>query len=452
MLVDTVNISKQGRAPTTGRFWLYCFATTITVTLFSGNYVLSKYRIKPGGIPIQANTTFLQNPIYVSGKASTIPEKPLLILHVGPGKTATTSLQVDLSTPLIASCLAEDDYLYGGRFYLNSTENHGKWNEGPESFSPSLQLLRDILIPARARHTDSVCTSTNTHCWQLLGQQMEEFAGNNHVILSDEPLALRWTSENAIAMKTALGASRDIVVVIGYRRLFDWLPSSIFQRNRKRLVDRHWPSRGELKMLDPLWPLLGTTDSWKEYHYTFTDSLIDATQAASLQYHILNVHDQEHTIPNQFFCHVLQDATSCCAHTFDSNTTTNMMNVRTDSLVHQLYFDTITTAAASKGLINTTRYKRHEVREALRRHYHAKGLNSWPMYCPTKRQLEQLLEQSLRLEREYIWPDLTQESRDQFKIEHREAFERKVQEGAFCELDIKVSLENFRDFFKKYSK
>lgn len=432
-----MNSSKQSRVPVAGRFWLYCFATTISVTLFSGHYVLSKYRIESGGL-LEANIT--------------IPERPLLVLHVGPGKTATTSLQVDLSRPSFESCLAENDYLYGGRFYLKPSESNGKWSEGPESFSRSLELLRDILIPARARNTDSECTATDAHCWESFRKQLADFAGDNHVILSDEPLALRWTPENAMALKNAFGPSRDILVVIGYRRFFDWLPSSIFQRNRKRLVDKHWPTRGELKLLEPLWPLLGTTETWKEYHYAFTDSLIEAAHSASLQHRILNLHDREMSISSQFFCRVLPGSSSCCEHLSDVNTTATVMNVRTENLVHQLYFDTITTAAAAKGMINTSRYNRQQVREALRVYHHSKQFDSWPMYCPTEKQLELLFEQSLRLEREYIWPDLKQETRERLEAEHRESFEGKVREGAFCELDIDVSLETFRDFFRTYAK
>ena len=128
------------------------------------------------------------------------------------------------------------------------------------------------------------------------------------------------------------------------------------------------------------------------------------------------------------------------------------MNVRTDELVHQLYFDTITTAAAAKGLINTSVYSRQQVRESLRQYYHAQKFDSWSMYCPTDQQLELLLDQSLRFERELIWPSVPQELMYYMEAEHRGAFEARTRDGSFCQLDITASLDAFRDFFRTYSK
>ncbi|GAX19573.1 hypothetical protein FisN_19Hh151 [Fistulifera solaris] len=448
-----------------GRFWLYCFAITITVAMFTGHYLLSNYRLQPVGILLE-DSTAEEAPVVVEEAPeaalpedaevaiATPPAKPLLVLHVGPGKTATTTLQVDLTRPSYEACLAEDDYLYGGRFYLKPSQNSdGKWMEGPESFSPPLETLRDILIPAKARNTVSECSPTRPKCWKALQQQIDDSAGDHHIILSDEPLALRWTPENAKLMKDAFRDVRDILVVIGYRRFFDWLPSSIFQRNRKRLVDKHWPSRGELAMLDPLWPLLGTSaEAWKERHYTFTDSLVQATQAASLPHRILNMHDPTMTVSSQFFCQVLPSASSCCQLAANATSST-IMNMRTEEQVHQLYFDTITTAAAAKGWIHKSKYSRPQIREALKEYYHARPLKQWSLYCPTEQQLQLLYDQSWRMEQELIiGPTVDPEFRYHLEEEHRSSFEGRVREGAFCQLDLKASLETFRDFFRKYSK
>jgi hypothetical protein len=449
-----------------GRFWLYCFAITITVAMFSGHYLLSNYRLQPAGTMLEDSTVeeapviqedlpedVEEKEVAMATTQDTIPEKPFLVLHVGPGKTATTTLQVDLTRPSFEACLAEDDYLYGGRFYMKpSQSSDGKWMEGPESFSQPLDTLRDILIPAKARNTVSECSPTRPKCWKALQQQITDFAGDHHIILSDEPLALRWTPENAKFMKHAFRDVRDIRVVIGYRRFYDWLPSSIFQRNRKRLVDKHWPSRGELAMLDPLWPLLGTSaEAWKERHYTFTDSLVQATHAASLPHRILNMHYPTSTISSQFFCQVLPSASSCCQLAANATSST-IMNVRTEEQVHQLYFDTITTAAAAKGWIHKSKYSRPQVRDALKEYYHSQHYDQWSLYCPTEQQLQLLYDQSFRMEQELIWPTVDPELRYHLEEEHRSAFEGRVRDGAFCQLDLKASLETFRDFFRKYSK
>ena len=454
-------------------------------------------------------------------------QQPLLVLHLGPGKTGTTGLQVDLTKPELQESLGQDGYWYAGRYYNNThlRPKDGHLDEGKESFSPLLTMLRQILIPRKALNNNNgdplqkYCKNTQT-CWKVFRNEVDQ-ASKEHkvtnIVLSDEPLALRWSKGRFATLRDSLitsSASSSLdsddnddlsvqpqqhlqhqlqwkpLVVVSYRRFYEWLPSSIYQRNRKRLRDTEWPSKGDLHALELLWPHVVT--QWRDHHYTFMDSLVDQAQQAGIEHRILNIHlvdaDNNNNISSgtsgsirtEFLCHVLPNAPSSCAtsrqmdelvvssaesnnnsisnnNTSSSTSRQKRVNVRDQNTIELLYQDMITTQAADQGLIQQRLYSRTQVREALRENLQAANQTAradLEQYCPTRDELDVLYQQSLDMEVKYILPTLSSDraTQQQWVEEHRKGFDQMVASNAFCILNLEAAVRQLRDFFEQYSK
>ena len=358
--------------------------------------------------------------------------RPRIVLHVGPGKTATTSLQVEWTTARYRRCLKEDKFWYAGRYYNNTNVQTAR--EGQATFSPLLQTLRGVMIPQRAWHHTEETYCTDRDCsWERFSRLLQEGHSDRHVLISDEPLALRWTVESF----RRLNDIRPLKVIIGYRRLYEWLPDSIYQRNRKRLRDKHWPSPGELLALEPLWPDVWA--EWQRFHYTFLDRLVEAAQSAGVSYSVLNLHNSGHSLQHQLFCDSLSETKHCCLETQAADMRIHW-NARTTEVSRMIQFDTLSTAAAAKGLINTSKYSRVQVRAALE----STDLRMH-MFCPDRKQLKEFLEISIQLERTFVGAGTEQE--------HREGFRKRVEDGLFCQIDTQRTMldPSVNDFFAQFS-
>jgi len=151
--------------------------------------------------------------------------KPRLIFHVGPPKTGTTSLQFDLTH--MQDVLAVDNYTYAGRQYELYYDDKGR-------------LIVNRTMPSllmEAREMFQSCTLVpRSRCCAKFHHRLDDYQRRQqNVILSDESLNTNpfWKSpEDYQAMKKALQDDWNIVVVVGYRRFYEWIMSLKFQQDR----------------------------------------------------------------------------------------------------------------------------------------------------------------------------------------------------------------------------
>lgn len=424
--------------------------------------------------------TLLVDPI--AERSQEYSKEKLLVIHAGPGKTATTTLQVDWTSQDFHSCLQMDQYWYGGRYYAKAKMLDDSMDEGPPTFSTLLQIVREILIPPRVfdykanyeyctedlqlqreqRQNQSESRQDSDPCWDIFRKQFDrDITQRNitHVLLSDEPLAMRWTAEHFQALKSAIPEDYRIVVVVDYRRFFEWLPASIYQRNRKRLRDTYWPNRGELQALEQLWPRM--VSEWREHHYVFMDTVIDQTNLVdAIETRILDIHQSTigsgDSVRTLFFCQILTNAPHCCEQSRRrdiSQSSAPHWNTRTDDTVEHIYYDMIVTAAAQRGLIDKKRYERQSVRKAL-----IAANVTLHMYCPNAHELEAFFQQSLDLERNYLWPSRAERmgltsNTSEWEDQHRAHFYDSVNKTGFCTLDTEKMLRDaqIQRFFQHFS-
>ena len=369
--------------------------------------------------------------------------RPRLILHVGPAKTATTSLQTDLTR--FQDSLAVDGFTYMGRFYNPYINGKSKWvNNRTESD------IQKRFVEFGRCHVEE----EEQHCLQdvqtLLNAFMRDNHSKHHVIISDESFD-KWTVYHYKLLRKLLGSYWTVEIVVGYRHYFDWLLSRKYQIER---VDRagknkyRWKhERGSLVPL-PLFPQHWAQERrWNSAYTSYVVQEINHTFPVTL----VSLHDPHHSIRTNFLCS-LPSPTSCerSLSLEDAGQEETAMNTQRKAIDHR-YYDAIALAAVDKGMVNASSFFRDEVRKAVEWYQEEdKGLTlrDLPLWCPREAELQELLRYSLSLEK-LLYPHL----KDAAKQLHKAAFRKRVQSKAFCWIDTDAILQkdDWKSFFRQFS-
>lgn len=323
---------------------------------------LSRYVYKPAEtkvLPDLIDSSFVSSQIddsYIS-KNFINPKKPSLTIHIGPHKTASTSLQADLTE--MQDYLRKDNYAYVGRLYqpyTNQKTGQLVLNRRPDS--PILIAMRHMFSPA-----NQVCQRTinKTECCSDLQQMLLDtyytpfVCGKNHesgsvdiskkhppnILISDEAILklLNQPDFNSTyniwrALYEVLTPTWDVTIVAAYRRFYDWIPSAKSQRDKPTLEPwkTEWPrsDRGELVQsgipLQPLFPdVYNTTRNddtddmlfeWKRHHFLSDNALTtikmlqEIDQSKRFEMKIYHLYSKK-TLRSNFLCNVMRLEHSC---------------------------------------------------------------------------------------------------------------------------------------------
>jgi len=366
------------------------------------------------------------------------------IIHVGPSKTATTTLQHDCRD--MKEILEQDHYVYLGK-YGRATRHSAL--EQTMMDRTCLQALHE----ARNSNNPKVSYS-QVPCWQPVLKEVDSYyQQGKSIILSSEHYTNtespyyddggKYFDALTDALHQMLDSHWKVLVVVGYRRYMEWVPSALKQLHSAPLAPRrtyglqnkctdNWTTISEWMHREP-------SPSAKNYH--FTDSIVPMwSQRGGFPTAILNFHSTDHThndmhISTQFFCHVVPDAPHTCRYTQQrSPDATRQSNARSSALssYHNLILE-----AAARGLIDPTTTPRHTRVSQLADYYEGTlGLKhkDLPLTCPSRAELTELLDISLRLEREWL-PEFYRHP-VLGETAHRAAFWKLADEKkTFCSID-----------------
>lgn len=244
--------------------------------------------------------------------------------------------------------------------------------------------------------------------------------------------------------------------MVGYRRFYEWIVSSKFQRDRtdrlSAMGKEYWPSDGGRALLRMI---PDTLDQWRTW-YHYTDSILE-TVGTTFPVRFLNLHssDESSSLLSQFLCDILDTADFACARSRERDLVTQQtaMNTQEAASVPSLYYDALATAAAAAGFVDEEAHKRCDVREAARAYQEETlGLTSddLPEECPSRAQLEELYRLSVEMERAYMPSLLSDEDDD---LNHRDGFEAKVGENSYCWVNTTAVLTevHWQKFFAQFS-
>jgi hypothetical protein len=364
---------------------------------------------------------------------------PRLILHVGPSKSATTTLQTDLTAAYDAGWLESE---YAGRFYRPyraETTNALMLNR---SESPLLVTARQMLHP-------SYCSRAGPWCCETFRDQLDEYIGlNRTVILSDEAFGNMWTDPSQFrAIQQSLALRWNVTVVVAYRHFYEWILSSKYQRDRTDRISNQgkvqWPGPDGGRALLPLFP--DTLSNWRQWFH-YTDTIVYNANKGSLDVRILDLHaSTTSSILTQFLCAANLNEDCLTSRQVDlKKDTMTIMNSQAHTTIPSLYYDAIATLAAETNLVNTTLHERSHVREAVRA-FHEDINELKPedlvLLCPSEAELTKLLEYSLTLEKAFFVVANQQA--------HIDGFWSKANSNAFCWVNATavVNSQKWRDFF-----
>ena len=394
----------------------------------------------------------------LEGKDVPSQEKPYLVFHVGPPKTATTSLQTSLTE--MNDTLFLDNYVYAGRYYrpvFNTKLSKVVPNRKDSDLG---QLARSMFKPNICPQAQGDRNATLATCVQHFKRGLDAFRGRN-VILSDEAFSKAFhRPELYSALRDAVSDDWQVIIVVGYRHFFRWLPSDMFQRYRmdktkgKTNWKNHWPTKdGPGEKVTLLFPFY--YKKWIEFGHIFTDSVLEnvgSTFPVRIM-HLENLGEQQ-SLRSAFLCDVLPNAPHSCSYSMQldrQNDRKGYTNSAREAL--HVNYDMLTTGAAELGLIDLDRFNRTDIRHSLRNFTEFQlKLTPWDfdLTCPKDHELEEFLNMSLVLEAKVFGV----ERADAMKKNTRIDFHSDVEKSLFCEVNTSatVSEDPWKTFFAHYSK
>jgi hypothetical protein len=332
--------------------------------------------------------------------------KPNAILHIGPHKTGSTSIQI-LST-ILTDELAKDGY--------EMPRNKDRTDETRFAYCFIPQPQCDLVMLERARNVSE---------------------RNNSILISSEEFD---SPQVDMTLLQAFLKPWNVTVVYVYRRFYSWLQSHHNQVSQVLMLETFIANRTDYLRTN-------ITDFIMFANITRN---IDRFTAA-LKYRrefdnvvILNMHDKSSNIVRQFFCHAMPHA---------KNTCNAVMTHKDEAVIYNtsrlmIYFD-LAYRAHRLGLIRITSQEQLDAAVNLIEQHQKVTLKlsdkDFDMICPDRAILDQLLETSLEMEKVMV-PEFFATSSGESEL--RSDFEKQAK-SSLCSIDLSGTIEssNWKGFF-----
>jgi hypothetical protein len=154
------------------------------------------------------------------------PNKPYLVIHAGPAKTGTTTIQAALSTMKKEGILAKDDCNYGGSLFKlmkETCETQVKKQRHAHNKTHDDASLSDSLRKVGCRNETLQALDPYLKSNTNLVFSAESLSLNSHRVYTKKGYAMvDWTS-----LHLTLSQDWNFLMVFGYRRYYpEWILSS----------------------------------------------------------------------------------------------------------------------------------------------------------------------------------------------------------------------------------
>lgn len=378
--------------------------------------------------------------------------KPMIFLHVGPHKTATTSLQCTLAR--YRSLLHQDGILFVGKTNPTYCPELGT---DLEEYSYPLRFFGER--DCHKTINDAIANGRElmkVQCFHRLDTSLREYSTQGkHLIYSEE----LWTNFhiysndihkyvlNLTAVAPLLKKYFDVHIIVGYRRYFQWISSC------KAQLDKPLPNRQRWLQ----WP--GNDTDGRAYESTwaqirnkkircgaFTPAIVEGYKVLG-DVHVLNMHGEENYLTD-LVCNVLPAPITCAARRQEDLSLETIHNPSSVSI----FYDMLAVHAARLGYFATFNKKRWEVADQARQFWEAtkrRRPTDLPLTCPIRSELNFfLLKKSLRQEKDLL-PAFFHSSLGE--PQHIEDFWKAVNKSAYCNVNVEAALNqtDWVNFFRK---
>lgn len=359
--------------------------------------------------------------------ATTEHKKPRFILHVGPMKTGTSSLQADLDW-LLGDQLEQDGWMY--------VKSESPFNDiptdDPEIFLQRFKEEADKLLPL------------NKNVIRSREQYSDYF--------SERP----WMYER---LKDLL-SDWDVEVVAGYRTYDGWLVSFWYQAMRMPWSDMRNPEErkqnpwrkdnGELFWIEPLFP--NFFNFWKN-RKRFTDAVVE-TAGPVFPVKIYDVRGSKGA-RSAFLCDALGEGAApvSCAESLRLDRENPPLEVN-KSNVKEVQYDAIALGAVEKGMVDEKQFLRSDIVDAIvarQEEELQKTVNDFPLICPDEATYQEFW--NITSKRDVLCMPEKYEADPDYETKFREMFQKSVDKKKFCRVDVDAVLADteWQQFFAKYA-
>jgi hypothetical protein len=442
----------RGKWPLAVRRTLTCFAIFIFIcqgVLFywhanltetgesSSNTPIANLASQPRLIaPVQSKRNKNKNAISSgenpSKNATIDPHRPLLILHVGPPKTATTTLQNFLSH--YRTLLRQDNYDFVGTF-PGENMDHNPFLSGVGR-SCGRSVHRAIMHGKKPM---------DVACWARMKKELAKSRQTGvNIILSEENLSVDTYSLRPIFELLVQEQEWSVKIVVAYRRFHEWIISAKNQAERpssRQLRRNRWTQQSGLPTL-PHYPYIEEViNGSRQMPMWYTDNVVRRYEEAGFDSNdvvVWNLHANDYSnIVESFFCDVLTGAVKTCAE----SQRLRAKDIPRANPSMPLEYDMLAVAAAEQGLVNLTFVRANVaiVAQVQQEHFLGKTARDFAMKCLPRHELEPLLQTAIQYESELL-PEF--HSSKLGRVALKASFELAVQDKKYCSVDTETVLQD----------
>jgi hypothetical protein len=381
------------------------------------------------------------------------------VLHIGPPKTATTTIQCGLHH-LSEQLATDDSYYYIGK---SCPQLNGRPLGNNESAIAGHHLLMGL--------NDA---NPNTRGYVHLKERLvfHKLRGD-HIVYSNEGFANHLEDKNASwECLQKLLQGWNVRIVIGYRHYFQWIRSLYYQQYlHAKKYKLNWPGQNGKGRPHP--PFL----EYLDYHlkrWETGDVSVDGGHSARAFGHHLSLSTykkfklyfddvrfynlyQDGDLVTNFVCGMLPNADKTCASMkLEQDEEGPVASVKAKGLLHRVSksFDAhrISEAAYEKGIVKNSSPKDKFV-DLVERKIQATKLDSNPTYldCPSTSLEDRFFNASVSFEKEMLLvqnPSLPEKELEKIRYVHQNMFQMSKAEKAFCEInpDLVLKDQHWVDF------
>jgi len=367
--------------------------------------------------------------------------RPTFYFHFGPKKTGTTTIQntFETSRELLHSSTS---YRYVGRVNLGrvAKDMPGLYTAEILETSRGTKELSSVVLSHLSKGRSPIFSSERISTMLYKSDDEKEKPRIANVqSLVDSVRKKGW----------------QVKPIVGYRRLFSWVPSYHAQR-----VFRFHDPQCRMSMIkwfdqhDAIWECT-SKESFVDQHPT--QMLVDKlnSQLGLDDVAIVNMHRMKPEDRGDIFHQVVREVlpgVGSFLKDFDKKYSLELANTSTAKIPN--YHHLATAYAIAEGFSSRTHTQIKSAAGNLHRKSSDKiakmfgGEDNIPTHCFSDDQLKKLLKMSLKFEKE-LFPEWF--AMDGTELGHRNEFQEAIDNGKFCEWDVEMMLKKkeLRDLVKK---
>ncbi|KAL3934261.1 MAG: hypothetical protein SGBAC_009983, partial [Bacillariaceae sp.] len=391
--------------------------------------------------------------------------KPTILIHIGPPKTGTTTLQCHLGLNF-AKMVEQDNFYYLGTWYaplcgLPLGHNIPGFANAP----------RPMLLDCYAPHIHKECNKDER--WNEFGELIQHHYDLGHnLIVSDEMFHHHFQREDVHRLKSLLEESSwNVKIMYTYRHFYSSIPSMYHQLN-----DPYATEKGMANAVEKtLWP--STDDGYRIRSFRESNDFVITNDMRRFSYwveefgtvQVFNMESTKGDYLSSFLCTMMPElkaSNSCSSDDVEvvvpTDAATADSSSRNDngSAKKFLHYDMLAVAAKDAGLLDGKNLQRSEVRDAVQHYCEENGWNdlsnNFALDCLSDPELESFLQASLeqaKMMQEYFLSTTSNQKQDWPLLEEeiRTGFWKFAERKQFCSIDTVASLqgERWQTFFQQ---